>query len=298
MRVSRLLRHLLEDGLWGLWRSRGLSLAAALVIGLTFSIVALELMAAENLSRGVIMWGRAGVVRVFLKEGSKAGDAAILAARIRPWQGVLSVQMLDPVELRQRFSRWYPEMGDLADLFPESPFPAEVEVTLADDLDAAGRQAVVARLEGQAEVDTVLADDPVGDHLKSVAAQVRRVGQLCGLFFALVAALVVAGVIRLSLVSQQDEMAVMQVVGAPRLLLMGPWVLQGLFLGAAGGLVALALAGAVHLLAIRLEAAGAVAAFLAQRSLEAGPAALLVGLAGLAGGLGAMWAVGKGGSRT
>ena len=60
---------------------------------------------------------------------------------------------------------------------------------------------------------------------------------------ALAAALTVANVVRLALHARRDEIEIMQLVGAPQVYVRGPFVMEGVFQGGIGAVVALAGAG-------------------------------------------------------
>lgn len=55
---------------------------------------------------------------------------------------------------------------------------------------------------------------------------------------ALAAALTVSGVVRLAVAARDHEIEIMQLVGAPLVYVRGPFVVEGLFQGAVGGIVA------------------------------------------------------------
>lgn len=283
----RMVAAVVVDGVRGLARGRFLSFAAMAVIGITFSVAAVALLAAENLSAAVRAWGRPEVVRVYLDERATASEAAELAQRLRSDPLIALAEAVDPEEVRARFSETFPEMAELAALFATSPFPPEVEVVLAPGIDAAGRRQLTSRLEAESGVMAALTDDLWAGRLLDLSRAVRRAGQGAGLFFAVAAALVVAGVVRISLASRQDEIRVMTMVGAPRFFVAGPFVVEGLLLGAAGGLLAVTIAWAIFQVAGRL--APPLGSLLSLAFLPAGQAAMLIAAAGIAGALASAW---------
>jgi cell division transport system permease protein len=63
----------------------------------------------------------------------------------------------------------------------------------------------------------------------------------------LAAALTVANVVRLGLYARRDELDIMELVGAPRAYVRGPFVMEGTLQGGLGALVALVALGVVFL---------------------------------------------------
>jgi len=289
--ISRLLGTVLVDGLRGLLRGRALTLAAVAVIGVTFSVAALALLAAENLANAVRAWAQPGVIRVYLNETATPADAAVLAARVATDPRVASAEAISPDEIRTRFGDMFPEMKTLTGPFAASPFPPEVELTMVPQATQAVRLDLVETLKEYQAVAAVLTDDLWADQLLDASLWIRRVGQTAGFFFSLVAALVVAGIIRISLAGRQDEIDIMTVVGAPRAFIAGPFVVEGVLLGAAGGGVAIALAW----LFVRAAAwtgqplaGGAAVSFLPPAQ-----AASIMAAAALAGAVAAAWTAGR-----
>ncbi len=287
----RLLAAVVADGVRGLLRGRGRTLAAVLVIALTFGVAALCLLAAENLAAAVARHGRPGVLRVYLQDDAPVARATALAVRLRQRAGVAAATRIDPEQARRAFQEQFPEMADLPDLLGENPFPSHVEVELRPGVEAPARAALVAELEAEPEVAAVLSDDLWTARLLELAALVRRTGQTAGLVFALAAALVVSGVIRLSLAARREEMQVMAVVGAPRPFMAGPFVVEGALQGGLGALLAVGLAWAAYRLAGALAPAYPLLGFAALVPLPRAAALALVAGAAAAGAAGALLAL-------
>jgi cell division transport system permease protein len=287
---ARLLASVLADGLRGLLRGRGLTLAALAVIALTFSVSSMALLAADNLAAAVARYGRPGSLRVYFGEGSTVQAAEALARLARQQPGVTAVTVIDPDTARERFLASFPEMAPGVSALDENPFPPRLELSAAG-LAREERRALRERLANAPGVAAVLGDDLWTERLLALSGLVRRAGLAAGLAFALAAALVVAGVIRLSLASRQAEIAVMWVVGAPRAFISGPFVVEGVLLGALGALLAWGASFGLFRAAGVLAAEHPLLAFLALVPPGAGPALFLTGCAILAGVGGALLAV-------
>ena len=68
-----------------------------------------------------------------------------------------------------------------------------------------------------------------------------------GSVLAIAAALTVANVVRLALYARRDELDIMNLVGAPRAYVRGPFIMEGVLQGGFGALVALVALGAAFL---------------------------------------------------
>jgi cell division transport system permease protein len=106
---------------------------------------------------------------------------------------------------------------------------------------------VVAALRQSEGVSDVRYDRQWLDRLLSAATMVRRVGLLLASVLAMAAALTVATVVRLALHARRDEIEIMQLVGAPRVYVRGPFVMEGVFQGGIGAVAALGGLAAAYL---------------------------------------------------
>jgi len=287
----RLLRMMLSDGLLALLRGRGLTAAALLIITLTFSVSALALLVAGNLAAAVERNGSPGVFRVYFNEETPDGEAAAAARRLRGVDGIAAVTLVRAGQARDDFLVAFPEMSAGVALLADNPFPPHLEVTVAAAVDEAGQRTLRATLGDEEGVVAVLGDDLWTRRLLDLARLIRRGGLATGLAFALAATLVVAGVTRLSLASRRDEISVMWVVGAPRGFISGPFVVEGVVLGAGGALLAWAAAWGVFRLASVLAEAHPLLGFLALAPLPVSSVLFLVGCAVVAGACGAILTV-------
>ncbi|TDI31683.1 MAG: FtsX-like permease family protein [Acidobacteria bacterium] len=287
----RLLRMMVSDGLLALLRGRGLTAAALLIITLTFSVSALALLAAGNLAATVELNGRPGVFRVYFGEEAPDSEAVELARRLRHRDGIASVTVVRAGQARDDFLAAFPEMSAGVDLLVDNPFPPHLEVTVADAVASARRRELRAALGDEEGVVAVLGDDLWTRRLLELARLIRRAGLAAGLAFALAATLVVAGVTRLSLATRRDEIAVMWVVGAPRAFISGPFVVEGVVLGAGGALLAWAASWGVFRGASMLAEEHPLLGFLALAPLPASSVLFLVSCSVVAGTAGALLTV-------
>jgi cell division transport system permease protein len=123
----------------------------------------------------------------------------------------------------------------LPDAFEVTPVRAEDVEAIAADVRAAGFRS------GAKGVEKV-------DYGEATAKRIIRVGQVISIIFLGVvilllaaSALLIANTIRLSIYARRREIEVMKLVGASNWFVRGPFMLEGLFCGLAGSLLAIAL---------------------------------------------------------
>jgi cell division transport system permease protein len=134
----------------------------------------------------------------------------------------------------------------IADL-ETNPFPASLEIAIQPGQRSADAvHAIAAALQAYPFVEDVQYGQ---DWLEKVYL-LRRVAAaasvIVGGAFAAVAALIIGAAIRMAIFARRDEISIMRHVGATNGFIRRPFLLEGLFAGALGGLVALPATYAVY----------------------------------------------------
>ncbi len=301
--------YFVREACSNLARSWKIALLAVATIAVSLFLGGVFLLLSGNLRQLVAGWQGESALVVYLEAAATPEEAARLARELEETPWVLSVTPVSAETARRRFSQAFPSLRDLLEGWGEDPLPASIEVRLAPG-PIAGRVAgdpdlgdwgVGDRVAGdRQELDAWLADlrrDPAvsmldddRDWLRQLEAVVLAL-ELLGLAFGAIllatAVFTISSVIRLTAYLYRDEIAVMRMVGATEFFIRGPFYMEGLLQGLAGGLLATgALAGAHALLLERYG--GATLSLLAAKFLSAPELLALVALGGLAGLVGAI----------
>jgi cell division transport system permease protein len=195
----------------------------------------------------------AAVLHVYLRDDAKTSDVDALRGRLADDRRVDSVTYVSKADALKR-AQHRPGLPDLANGADDNPFPASLEVKLHNVQDVG---AVAASSGSSSAVDPILPtsyNPGAYDRIQKVMAVVGVAGAAFLLLLGFVAIAVTANSIRAAIFSRQHEVAIMQLVGAPRWMVRGPFLVEGALTGGVAGLVA----GVVTLLAsLAAVAAGA-----------------------------------------
>jgi cell division transport system permease protein len=209
--------------------------------------ISIERVAAAQVSQ-------ASLVRVYLAPDSTSDAVAALQSRLVADPRVRSVTYVTAEQaLAEASSR--PGLDNLASLSSTNPFPAslDVQVRLVTQVGA-----VAASVKDDPAVDPSYPtsyDPNTYSRLRQFALVVGGVGAGLVLLFGLIAYAVMANSMRGIATARREEVGVIRLLGARGWMLRGPFVVEGLMIGAlAGALAASAVAGA-WLLATRFESA-------------------------------------------
>ena len=214
-------------------------LVTVLVLGMFIPVVQATTGAANDV-RGRVL------VNLYLKTNATPGDVSrvrtLLADRV---DHVGRVQFVSKAQALADQRRRYPEAYDLLgsnplpDTFRVTPDKPDNALALRDALSPSapggGRTAI------DPSIDSVKNSR---DDTKKILVATRVVKLTTGLLTALLvvaSVLLVSNTIRLSLFSRRREVEVMKLVGATDWFIRWPFVIEGIVLGALGGLVAILL---------------------------------------------------------
>jgi cell division transport system permease protein len=197
---------------------------------------------------------QASLVRVYLASDSTPDTVATLKTRLSADLRVASVTDVSAEQaLAQASSR--PGLDNLASLSTTNPFPASLDVQVRDVTNVG---AVAESVKGDPAVDPAYPtsyDPDTYSRLRQFLLVVGGVGGGLLLLFGLVAYAVIANSMRGIATARRQEVAVIRMLGARGWMLRGPFVVEGLMIGALAGAVSAAAVAGAWLLANRFESA-------------------------------------------
>ena len=180
---------------------------------------------------------QASLLHVYMRDSAASDDVNSLWDGLAHDSRVASVNYVTRAEALARAQR-IPGLPQLADASESNPFPASLDVQVKNIND-------VAAIDTMARTDSAV--DPVYPTSYDRGAYQRIQAVLFGVavagfaFLALlgfVAVTVTMNSIRAAIHSRRDEVTIMQLVGAPRWMVRGPFVVEGAITGALSGAVA------------------------------------------------------------
>jgi cell division transport system permease protein len=204
------------------------------------------LLFTSNLERLGTEWSRAAELSVYLSDQATDTDRATLEGILRESRAISEFAYVSKEDALGRFKATFTDLAGAVDSLQSNPLPASYDVRL-EPTAAATVDELARSLRTTAGVEDVRYDRQWLDRLASAVTIVRGVGFVLGAVLTVAAALTVANVVRLALHARRDELEIMQLVGAPRSYIRGPFVAEGLLQGGVGAAIALAALAALFL---------------------------------------------------
>ena len=195
----------------------------------------------------------ASVLHIYLSDNATTDEVIALESRLRSQSDVRSVVYVSKEQALAR-AQHRPGLPDLANAAEENPFPASLDVQVAS-IDRVS--AVDSTMRSQPGVDSSLPtsyDPGAYRRFQQVLFGAAVVGIAFLVLLTFIAVTVTANSIRAAVLARADEIGIMQLVGAPRWMVRGPFVIEGALTGVAAGFVAGVLAVVVSIVAIRAGA--------------------------------------------
>jgi len=189
--------------------------------------------------------GQASLLHVYIKDGATTTDVDVLWDRLVRDPRVATVYYTTKAEALKR-AQHIPGLPQIASATDANPFPASLDVQAKHIDDVA---AIDAMVRNDIAVDPAYPtsyDQGAYQRIQAVLFGVGVAGLAFLVLLGFVAVTVTVNSIRAAIHSRRDEVTIMQLVGAPRWMVRGPFVIEGAITGglagAAAGLVVFGLA--------------------------------------------------------
>ncbi|MEM9554945.1 MAG: permease-like cell division protein FtsX [Acidobacteriota bacterium] len=287
MTLLQALLYFTREAALNLVRGWKVSLLAIFTIAVSLFLTGVFLIVGTNLETLVEEWRGESKIVIYLEPGmDEVGER--IADQLGPQPWAREIEQIAPSVAAERFRRAFPSLADLLEGWGDEPLPASLEITV--DWQRVTGDQLQQDLDRIREDPAVTMVDDDRDWLRQLETAVlllRGLTMVVGGVLLVTAIFTISSVIRLTAYLYEDEIAVMRLVGATEFFIRGPFYLEGLLQGLAGGAVAVSLL-ATGYGAMRARVATALGDLLTRDFLDLPQLVGLVALGGLAGLVGAV----------
>jgi cell division transport system permease protein len=251
------MRLAFREAIRSFGRTPVLSLLSITTIAFALFVVGLVVLVGINVRAAIDQVGERVEVVMYLRRGTPLEAATVAMEDILAFPEVADVGYVSEEEALRRARAELEEFQDVFDDLAQNPLPASIEVRLLPAFrDATHVEDVAQRLRGFRFVEDVrYGRDWIAklDRLRSIAAAVSF---LISAAFVAASIIIIGTTIRLTVLQRSREIAIMRFVGATAGFIRLPFLLEGAFKGALGGVVALGMSYAAFLMVNRLVLEG------------------------------------------
>ena len=237
---SYLLRHVqtLIYSLGQLLRAPFAMLMTAAVIGIALALptgLHVILKNAELLSGKI---DGATQISLFLKKGTREGQARQLAERLQNMPEISKVRFISKEDALKEFKQ-NAGFTEAMKALDENPLPHVIVIHPSiNHTGEAAMQNLLARLQGMLHVDVAQLDEEWIKRLYTIMDFIKRGVWLLGSMLALAVLLVVGNTIRLAIENRRDEIVVIKLIGGTDAFIRRPFLYTGFWYGLFGALIA------------------------------------------------------------
>lgn len=233
------IRHLQQavGSLGDLWRTPFTSIMTIFVLGISLALPATLHLFVKNAEQVSEQWDSASQITLFLKLSVNDRSAQNLVKRLKLYPEVSDVQYISAKQALKEF-KILSGFGQSLEYLANNPLPATLLVTptkRASQVDAANE--LLIKLKQEREVEQGKLDLEWLTRLEAMAMLIKDIVSGVALLLCVSVILIVGNTIRLAILSQQDAIAIMKLVGATDSFIQRPFLYSGIWYGIFGGLL-------------------------------------------------------------
>ncbi len=245
------LRRVLKAGFFNFWRSGYVSFASMIVMIITLSFIASSIFLGAVLNMTLSELRNKVDVNVYFLTTAQEQDILDLKTRISALPEVLAVEYVSRevalANFRARHENNEVTLQALDEL-GDNPLGAELNVKAKDPseyegiAEFLGQDNIIGR-DGQPIIDKVnfLENKVAIDRLSKIINSSERLGFAITILLVLVSVVITFNTVRLAIYISREEISVMQLVGASKNFVRGPFVVTGILYGALAGVIVILL---------------------------------------------------------
>lgn len=218
-------------------------------ITLALLIVSLFLLLFVNLENAADIWSEKVQVTVYFEKDITPQEQDSLKQKITSLPGTAKVNWVGRDEALRRFKGRLKGQETLLDGIRTDVLPASFEISLKKSNRSTEEvEHYVSRLKAIQGIGEIQYGEEWVRRFNTFLNFMRIVGALVGGFLILAVIFIVSNTIQLTVYARRDELEIMSLVGATRLFIKMPFLVEGALQGLSGGLLALLLLVSLHLL--------------------------------------------------
>lgn len=218
-------------------------------ITLALLIISLFLLLFVNLENAADNWSEKVQVTVYFEKDLSPQEQTDIKNRIQALPATAKINWVSRDEALKRFKERLKGQETLLDGIRPEVLPTSFEITLKKNSRSTEEvDAYVAKLKKVPAIGEIQYGEEWVRRFNTFLTFMRIIGGLVGSFLVLAVIFIVSNTIQLTIYARRDELEVMSLVGATRLFIKMPYLLEGFVQGLVGGILALLLLLAVHLL--------------------------------------------------
>lgn len=173
-------------------------------------------------------------INVFFKEELDITGAVMLAEGIRDIAGVTEARLVDEDEAYSRMEKILGKEAKVLEFFEDNPFSPFIEVKIRmEEIDS-----IMRELNLMTGIEHVRDNREVLERLGSIVSVLKITGYLVVTAVGISTMVIISHIIRMGIYDNREQINTLRLMGAPEAFIAFPFLIEGLFITLAGGVLA------------------------------------------------------------
>ncbi|WP_110939736.1 permease-like cell division protein FtsX [Geosporobacter subterraneus] len=237
----RTVSYMIRQGFKGLWRNRMMTFAsigsvasALIILGIVFMIILNINSLAETAK------GQFDSIQLYLKDDLDQKKIDEIGKTVNKIDGIESVYYISKAEALQDLKKQWGEHGYLLEGLEVNPLPNSYVLKLKD---IKYSEQVVDQVKNVSGLEEVKYYKDIVDKLLRITHFIRMTGMIVIGILIGISMFIISNTIKITVAARYREINIMKYVGATNWFVRWPFLIEGMILGFAGSVIALAVIG-------------------------------------------------------
>lgn len=246
--------YLVQEAFRTIDRHKGVTLISVVIMSLSLLMLAVFLLATDNLLKIIGQAEQEMKVYVYLTDGADENRILQMHRQLLAMDEVATVVFVSREEALVEFRRELPEKDvEMLDALETNPLPNSFRVTLNNDSRDRASLAYFAGQVGQmTSVEEVRYGKDFVDKFSRIIRGVYYVDVVVGFIVILSAIFIISNAVRLTVISRRKNIQILKLVGATNRFITLPFIIEGAFQGGIAALFSLGLLFALTVVSRRV----------------------------------------------
>jgi len=245
----KILGYCIRAAFRSIWREKWINLLAVLSVGIGLLILSAFSIITVNIDSLLQKWARSFGIVIYLQDSISSEQKSALEAKLQRDPVVKAVRFISQEDALKEMRQSLGDKAVILDAFRENPLPASFEIKLDEEgLSPEAVRNKAAELRKLPGVEDVQYGEKWLASLYSVSRGMKIGAVIVGLIIFVAITFMTYSTIKIFFYRKKDEIETLKLLGATRNFTRLPFLIEGIFIGALGGILSALAVLAVHTL--------------------------------------------------
>lgn len=235
MRIST-ISFFIKDAFRSLNRNKTISIAAAATVAATLFIFGIAILAMLTIKQGMLEVQSKVEVKVYLQDNITSAQRSDIEKKVNSIDGIVKLNYETKSEALNKFKNQLGEQNKslVEGLDKDNPIPSAFIIKVKQPEIVS---TVVKNIEGMPGIYSIQDGRGIVDKIITISRTIKWAGSIILIILIGVCLFLIGNTIRITLYSRRKEIGIMKYIGATDWFIRWPFIIEGIIIGIAGGIV-------------------------------------------------------------